>query len=153
MFNMEIGNIENAVLPKDITGAAQVGRVVSLKGYKKCLVYIQQGAWAGGTPAVSLKQGTDIAFATSKALGFSSRKTKLAGGSAWTTTAVTSDTFNLPNTANTMNVIEINSRDLDEGYDCIQLNIATPGANADLLSACYLLCEPTYDPGINPNAD
>lgn len=136
--------IETGVLPKDITGAAQVGDYVSLKNYDHCTIIIQQGAWAGGTPAVTLEQATDVAnsLSDSKTLAFTKRWTKVGvTGTTFVETAVVSNTFNLPAVANTINVLEIDAQDLDvtNGFDCLTAKVASPSTNADLLSITYLL--------------
>jgi hypothetical protein len=146
--------IEAGAVPLDTTGAAVTGDYVSMKDYRHLTIIIQQGAWAGGTPAVTLKQATAVAGTGEKALSFSKRWTKVAlTGTTFTETAVTSDTFNLPATANTMNVLEIDAEDLDvaNGFDCVRLGIATPGANADLISATYILSEPRYAQALLPD--
>lgn len=144
--------IEVGAVPIDTTGAAVTGDYVSLRDYGKLVITICQGAWAGGTPAVTLKQATDVAGTSEKALSFSWRWTKVAlTGTTFTKTAVSSDTFNLPAVANTINVIEVDATDLDvaNGFDCVRLAIASPGANADLVCVHYLLAAPRFR-GANP---
>jgi hypothetical protein len=69
-------------------------------------------------------------------------------------TAVTNNTFNLPNTANTITIIEVDGDDLDvdAGYDCFSVSIASPGANADLLSVLYILSGARYQQAAMPDA-
>lgn len=152
---VEMMGLEVANVPKDITGAAQVGDYVSLKDYSHLTIVILQGAWAGGTPAVTLTQATDVAAAGEKALSFTKRWTKVGlTGTTFVETAVASDTFNLPATANTINVLEVEASSLDvtNGFDCVALQIATPGANADLLAALYILSGARYPQAIIPDA-
>lgn len=144
---VENAAIEIGAVPIDTTGAAVTGDYVSMKGFDHLTIIISQGAWAGGTPAVTLKQATAVAGTSAKALGFSWRWTKVAlTGTTYTKTAVTSDTFNLPSTANTINVIEIDAASLDSdgGFDCVGVDIASPGANADLIAVTYILSEPRF---------
>lgn len=144
---VENAAIEIGAVPIDTTGAAVTGDYVSMKGFDHLTIIISQGAWAGGTPAVTLKQASDVAGTGEKALSFAWRWTKVAlTGTTYTKTAVTSDTFNLPATANTINVLEIDAASLDGdgGFDCVRLAIATPGANADLIAATYILSEPRF---------
>lgn len=139
---VESSKIVSAVVPINTTGAAQDGDWVSLKNYQHLTIVIQQGAWAGGTPAVTLEQATTVAGGSAKALAF----TSYWAGTALTDdnyaeTAVSSNTYNLANAANGVNIIEVDSDDLDQdnGFDCIRVRIASPGANADLISALYIL--------------
>lgn len=152
---VEMLGMESAVLPQDITGVAQTGDFVSLKDYARCAVILQQGAWAGGTPAVTLLQAKDVAGTDAKALGFETMWTKVAvTGTTFVETPVVADTFPLPAIANTMTVIDVEAHSLDtnNGFTCLRVHVATPGANADLLSAMYLLHGARYMQAVMPDA-
>ncbi len=148
---LEVSNV-----PIDSTGAGRTGDYYSLKDFQGIVFWIQQGAWAGGTPAVTLKQATAVAGTGAKALGFSEKYSKVGlTGTVNVLGAVTSDTFNLTVAANRMELIEVSAADLDRanGYDCVGLDIATPGANADLVTVLAILYGPRYagDPAILPD--
>jgi|AGTN01.2.fsa_nt_gi hypothetical protein len=134
-------------VPIDTTGAAVTGDYVNMKSYRRLLIVIEQGAWAGGTPAVTLKQATDVAASGEKALSFSEywQGTALTDDT-YARTAVVSDTFNLPATANTVTLIEVHQQDLDlnNSFSCVRVNIASPGSNADLVSVTYILGDPEH---------
>lgn len=141
--------IVEAFPPVDTTGAAQTGNHVSLKGYDHCTIIIQTGAWAGGTSAVTVQQSTVVAGTDDKALTFTTYYTNDGATATDTLTATTcASTFNL-DTANAMYVIEIDaaSLDTDNNFDCLELNTASPGANADLVSAVYVLSKGRYRTG------
>ena len=145
--------VEAGVVPKDITGAAQTGDYVKLTEYQRCLILISQGAWAGGTPALTLKQATDASGTGEKALAFTERFTQVGlTGSGLAKTAVDSDTFNLPNVANTINVLDIHGSHLDvnNGFTHLRVAVASPGANADLLRIGYLLYDARFKPASDP---
>lgn len=145
----------SAVVPIDTTGAGQSGDWVSLKNYHSCAIWICQGAWAGGTSAVTLEQATDVAGTGAKALAFPLRWTGVAlTDDNLAETAVTSDTFNLPNTANTTNLLFVRASqlDVDGGFDCIRVVCATPGANADLIAVSYVLLNPRFSQADPPTA-
>lgn len=156
MNPIELMQTEVAIVPKDITGAAQSGDYVSLKNYTGVVIVIQQGAWAGGTPAVTLHQAQDVAGTGEKVLSFTNRWTKvgLVTSGTFVKTAVVNDTFNLPAVANTMNKIFIESAELDtdNGFDCLRVGIASPGVNADLLEAHYDLYGARYPQAVMPDA-
>lgn len=149
-------NIVGALLPKDITGAAQTGQWISLKYYRNLLIVLNQGAWAGGTPAVTLSQAKDVAGLDAKPLAFLRRFQQAwnTGATGYVESVVTSNTFNLPATPNLMHLIEVEAASLDtgNGFDCVRVNIASPGANADLLSAYYVLGKARYADTKMPNA-
>jgi len=143
---IEQAAIEAGGVPVDIIGAGMAGDYVSLKDYRNLTVVIQQGAWAGGTAAVTLKQATDVAGTGEKALSFSTRWTQVAlTGTGYTETVVSADTFDL-DTANTINVLEVDASDLDVdgGFDCVRVDVASPGANSDLLCVTYVLTGARY---------
>lgn len=143
--------MEVAILPKDVTGAAQVGDYMCLKNYQHLSIVLMQGAWAGGTPAVTLVQATDVAAAAEKALAFTKMWTKVGvTGTTFVETAVAANTFNLPAVANTVCVIEIDADmlDVNGGFDCVAVKVASPGANADLLTALYLLHGSRYSQAV-----
>lgn len=146
-FLVENARILPALPPKDTTGAAANGDWIKLTYYRKVAIIIQQGAWAGGTPAVTLEQAKTNAGGSSKALSFQ-RYFTLTGLTQDTLTevAVTSDTFNLTTTANTQTIIEVRAQDLDtnNGFTYLRVSIASPGANADLIYIGYILYDADY---------
>lgn len=138
---VESTKIVSAAVPIDITGAGFNGDYVSFKHYRKCAIILQTGAWAGGTAAVTLGQATTAAGGGAKALAMDYYyiSTALTSDSL-VKTAVTSNTFNL-SAANKLVVIEVNAYDLDlaNSFAWFRVEVATPGANADLASALYIL--------------
>ena len=147
---LEYGQCEVVAVPIDTTGAAVSGDWMSLKGYSRATFIIAQGATAGGTPAVTLKQATAVAGTGTKALPFAEYFSKVAlTGADWVAAAVTSDTFNLTATANKITAIQVDASSLDVagGFDCVQVAIASPGANANLIAVICILDGARY-----PNA-
>lgn len=135
-----------AAPPQNFTGAAMTAKYVSLKNYDRLWIVIQTGAWAAGTAAVSLLQATNVAAAGAKALGLTTMWVSGANPSdTYTKTAVVANTFNLA-TANLVYIIDVAASDLDvtNGFDCVTLVVATPGANADFYSVMYYGVFPRY---------
>lgn len=126
--------------PKDYSSAVATIEYISLKLGDKIRFIIDTGAWAGGTAAVTLKQATDVAASGAKALSFAEYFT--GTGDTLTRTTATANTFNLA-AANTKYVIEVNAADLDvdNSFDCVSCQVASPGANADL----YVVMAEVYD--------
>lgn len=143
---VESAKVVWAAAPLDITGAGFNGDWVDLKTFRKVAVVLLTGAWAGGTAAVTLEQATDVAGTSGKALSFAYQyvSTGLTSDSP-TKTAVTSNTFNL-SAANKLHVIEVLASDLDiaNGFDCLRVVVASPGSNADLAAALYVLYQGGY---------
>jgi hypothetical protein len=132
--------------PANYTGAASESDIVSFKLYGHYTVVIQTGAWAGGTAAVTLKQGTSVSAATT-ALAFTKMYTNDGATSTdtLTETAVTSNTFNL-DTANALYVIEVDEDDLDvnNGFHTLKVAVASPGSNNDLYGVLLIGSKPKF---------
>ena len=142
---LESLHVVSAIVPINTTGAAAAGDWISMKGYRRMLCIIQQGAWAGGTPALTFAQATAAAGTGTKALSYTKRYDGVAlTQDILTSAAVTSDTSNLSSTANSFVVVEFHEQDLDRanGFYYVQINVASPGANADLISAIVILGDP-----------
>lgn len=124
---------------KNWTGAASTGDYISLKMYDKLVFVIQTGAWAGGTSAITLEQATAVAGTASKALAFVDYSDDVTVSGTQAKKAATSNTFTI-GAANSLYVIEINAGMLDiaNGFDCVTIKGASPGANADFYGVtCY----------------
>lgn len=138
--------IEDAQVPLDITGAGTAGRYVTLKDCQYIAFKIKTGAWAGGTAAVTVKQATDVTNSLSdeKAVTLDFYYIKGVTDTSWTKTTITSNTFNL-SAASKIIMLYVNASDLDvaNGFDCVRINIASPGSNADLLDVT-MLAVPRY---------
>lgn len=136
--------VDEAIAPVNTTGAGQDGDWVKFTG-QRMLIIVQAGAWAGGAAALTLQQATDNGGTGAKALAFTRRWTKTATGTPGSAaaklaeTAVVSSTFDV-DTARQVHVIEVDADRLDVngGFSHLRVRTATPGANADLLSALYL---------------
>ncbi len=154
---LDLMGIEMAAVPIDTTAAAVVGDYVSLKNYSAVTWVISQGAWAAGTPAVTVDQAKTVSGGSVKDyenLDFYWSMTALTG-TTWAKTAVTSDTFNLTAVANIMTLVTVTADSLDQanGFDCVQLDIESPGANADLIAVFAILHGNRYPQGLGlPNA-
>jgi hypothetical protein len=141
----------SAAVPKDITGAAYAGDYVDMSLAEELWIIVQQGAWAGGTPAFTIGQGTTAAGGTTAAL---------TTFEAWNGVALTDDqyaavtvaagTFNLTATANTVTIVRARASDMTDGMKYLRAEIATPGSNADLLSIVYVLTGLKYQSNVPP---
>lgn len=139
-------SIEVDAVPIDTINAAVVGDWHDMTGRSSISFLIIQGAWAGGTPAVTLDEAKTVGGGSNKDLAFS-EYWSITGltGTTWAKSTVTNPgettaTFNLPATPNIMTLIHVPASLLDQanGFDCIQINIADPVANADLICVLAL---------------
>ena len=134
---VESMGIESSSVPIDTGGVAQTGQRLNLKYYGKISFIITQGAWAAGTAAVTLQQHDAVSAGNSKALPFQKYWQKSATSpGVFTENPVTNNTFDLPGSANTLTVVEVDAEDLDNDNDFtyVSLNTGSPGAGASLIS-------------------
>lgn len=153
MLNMKklVSNVKfvHIIETKNWTGAASTGDSISLKNYGHCTFIIQTGSWAAGTAAVTIGQDKIVApSGSAKALAFTEmwEGCILGTDDTLTRTVVTGNTFPLANQANTLYIIEIDAEMLDvsNGFDVLELNIATPGSNNDFYGAIAILSQARF---------
>lgn len=129
----------SAIAPVNTTGAGQDGDLVSMAGAERLFIVIHQGAWAGGTSAVTVTQEQSASGSSNTAVPLTKRvEYTHATDDIGEEIAVTSNTFNL-SAASKVNVLEIRPEDLTEGYTHVRVRLATPGSNNDYVSAMYYL--------------
>ncbi|MGD9644425.1 MAG: hypothetical protein AB7U73_01860 [Pirellulales bacterium] len=142
----------SAAVPKDITGAAYAGDYVNMSLCDELWIMLQQGAWAGGTPAFTVGQGTTAAGGSTAALGtFEAWQGVALTDDQYAAVTVTSGTFNLPAVANTVTIVRCRAADMTEGYKYLRGEVATPGANADLFAMSYVLVGLKYQGNVPPS--
>lgn len=146
---VEDHKIVQIAVPVNTTGAAVAGTYVNMAGYEHLTIVIAQGAWAGGTPAVTLLQAQDVSATGEKALGFSKYFSGSLTNDTLVSNTVSGNTYNLSATANSLNVIEVDasSLDVDNGFKAVKLAIASPGSNNDLICCLGILSNARY-PGV-----
>ena len=143
-------NIAAAIIPVDLSTAANNGDWVSLKDYQRCVCVLFKGiGTAGQDPVFTLKQATDVSGTSAKDLTFTTiyekvGATALSAVTAWTKTtqsAATSftDAASAENEAIIAVEIDAAMLDVENGFDCIQLSIPDVGANAQIGCGLYLL--------------
>ena len=134
--------ILSALNPIDTTGAAANGDFISLKNSHHVTIILQFGVSLVATPAITLSQATDVAGTGAKALAFVTSwvNADTTSGDSFTKTTVASNTFDKSAASEQLIVIEVDGRSLDveNGFDCLRVNLASPGANATLVSMLYI---------------
>jgi hypothetical protein len=143
MFNgdfTDYSKIRLVSTPKDYSGTAATTEWFNMSKYNKIRFVIATGAWAGGTAAVTLNQGTaDATGSTSLSFSYMYTNDGAPTTDTLTKTTVGSDTFNL-DTAASVYVIEVNASMLTAGYDWVSIAIASPASNSDfycVIAECY----------------
>ncbi len=154
LLALERLQIAAAVAPLALT-TARTGYAISMKNYRRCLVVFFAGiGTAGDDPTITLLQGTDVTFGTSKALNFTKwwhkqDLTKLSDVGQWTEVErAAANTITHVDGAESMKLwaFEVKAEDLDtdNGYDCIRASISDVGTNAQLGCMLYILLDPLY---------
>lgn len=146
---VEEAQIVMAIVPVDSQTGANNGDWVSLKGYDRCTaIVIKAAGVAGDDPVLTLRQATDVSGAGAKALTFTRIDAKVGAqtgvGQFTKVTQAAANTYTDAVSAEAQGIfaIEIKSEDLDvnNGFDCVQLQIPDTGAGgAQLVSAIYVL--------------
>jgi len=132
---------------------ARTGDVVSLKNYRRCLVVFHKGiGGAGEDPTITLAQGTDIAFGTTKALTFTTiyvkqDPTSLGDVGQWTkVTQAAGATYTDATSGEQAAIwaIDFKAEDLDiaGGYDCIRASVGDVGSVSQIGALEYWLYDP-----------
>jgi hypothetical protein len=155
MILSERNKIVFGLAPVDITGAAKTGVYVSMKNYRHLAIIIQCGV-LGATAAVTLKQAKTVAGTDEKALSFTKYYISgvLGSSDALTEVAVASNTFDISATGDGKLIIidvDADSLDVNNGFDCVNVNIANPGTSS-FLSILEILTEPRYANDAMPSA-
>lgn len=159
--------------PVAMNAAANSGDYVSMKNYGRCtIIFIKAVGTAGDDPTLSFKQATDVSGTGVKALACSRIDKKQAATdltAVGTFTKSTSDSPASNDTFNTTNgtwtnsdlaeqaavvVADFKAEDLDiaNGFDCLTMNVADVGTNAQLGTAIAILSEPRYSKETVPSA-
>jgi hypothetical protein len=140
--------------PIELT-TARTADAVSLKNYRRCTVLFSKGIGsAGEDPTITILQGTDVAFGTSKALTFTTvyvkqDPTTLADVGQWTkVTQAAANTYTDETSAeqDSLWAIEFKAEDLDiaNNYDCIRASVGDVGSVSQIGSVYYLLSDPVF---------
>lgn len=146
---VEEAQIVMAIVPVDSQTAANNGDWVSLKGYERCtIVLIKAAGIAGDDPVFTVRQAQDVSGTGAKALNFTRIDAKVGVqtgiGTFTTVTQAAANTYTdtVSAEAQAIMVVEFKAEDLDvnNNFDCIQLQIPDTGAGgAQLITALYIL--------------
>lgn len=145
--------IVSAIIPVDMSAAANNGDWVSLKNFSKCTIVFFKGAGtAGDDPVMTVRQASDVAGTGAKALTFTRIDAKVGTQTGVglftkvTQAAANTYTDTVSAEAQGLFLIEIDSHDLDvaNGFDCVQFQIPDVGTNAQVGCALYFLWPAKY---------
>jgi hypothetical protein len=150
---LEDMDIVSAIVPVDLSTAANNGDWINLKNHHRALVVLFGAAGtAGQDPVFTLLQATDASGTGSKALNFvdiSSKVGTLTGVTSWThTTQSAANTYTDAVSAETQKLIavEVDSAmlDVDGGFTHFQLSVPDVGAAAQIGCGFVILDKARY---------
>lgn len=138
-----------AIVPVDLSGGAQTGKRVNLRQAQNLNIVVFKGLEAGtDDPVLTLNQWQAQSGGAAAALNVDHYLTKaavsLTGTQGWTKVAMASGrTVTLTSQAANQGiyVIEINTKDLTEGYDYASVDTADAGSTAQLGGILYVLAD------------
>ena len=159
---VEEAQIVMAIVPVDSQTAANNGDWVSLKNFERCtLLLIKAAGTAGDDPVFTVRQAQDVSGTGAKALNFTRIDAKVGtqtGIGAFTTvTQAAGNTYTdtVSAEAQAIMAVEFKAEDLDvnNGFDCIQLQIPDTGsAGAQLITGLYILRGGKFNPALSTSA-
>ena len=147
---LDLMQIASGFVPVDLSAGANNGGWVDLKGYNRLLIVFYKGAAGSGTedPTVTVLQASDVSGTGSKALNIANVWTKINVDLTTIgqfTGAPSANTFTVAGSAqlSAIWVIEILASDLDinNGFSCVQANVADVGSIAQLGCLLYVFGE------------
>lgn len=145
--------IESAIIPVDLSTAANNGDWVSLENYERCVVvFFAAAGTAGDDPVFTLRQATDASGTSAKALNFTvvhkkvGTLTSVTGFTRATQAAANTYTDDASAEAQKIIAVEVaaDELDVDGGFVFLQLQIPDVGTNAQLGCGLYIMLEPRY---------
>lgn len=155
MFNkefLESHDIIPALMPTDLSAAANTGDRVNLQNYDRCVfVLLASIGTAGDDPVISAQQHDAASSGNSKALNFTRIRHKVgatgidAVGQFTLVEQSESDSYDTTTVDGAENeamiVIEVLAEDLDSenGYTFVSFNVADVGLNSQLGAGFYIL--------------
>lgn len=155
---LERVQIVPVMLPVDLNDGATTGDYVSLKNYERCCAVLVAGdGTAGSDVSVAFYQATDVSGTSAKVLNaletgriYTKEGTSaLTAVAQWTKeTQATADEQWAPTDSGEQVLlwafeIKADDLDVDNGFDCIRMDISDPGA-AKIGAALYILYDAKY---------
>lgn len=140
-----------AIVPVDLSGGAQTGKRVMLRNAQSLNIVVYKGLEAGtDDPVLTLNQWQALSGGSAAALNvdhyWAKAAVSLLGTTTWSKVTMASGrTVTLTSQAANQGiyVIEINTKDLTDGYDYVSVDTADAGSTAQLGGILYILTDLT----------
>ena len=147
-FFAEYANVIAAVVPVNLATGDNLGQWVSMKRYMRLVVLAFKGIGTGGDdPVFTITQAKDVSGTGSKALNFTQLWKKVNAtvtgvGQFTNVTQAAANTYTATGDANkgAIYMFEFKQEDLDgdNGFTCVQVDLAKVGTNSQLGCMLYL---------------
>ena len=132
-------HIVNILPPIDANGSARNSDVFSMRHYGHATIIVQVGVSAGAVSTVTVEECDDFVPSTATAIAFSVYKEETAAGDTLgSKVAATTSGFAMSTNNNIFYVIEVDARQLSDGYDNLRISLTDPTASM-IVSAVAIL--------------
>jgi hypothetical protein len=139
-FNVaEQGHVVNILPPKDISGGATCDRF-TMENYGHATIIVTVGVSAAAFTALIVKNCTLASGGTATAIAFSVYKEETAAGDTLGARTAVAAAGMTPNAADNITyVIELDARELTDGYPWVEVSMTNASGNSVLCSAVAIL--------------
>jgi hypothetical protein len=140
----EQGHVVNILPPQSITAAA-TSDIFSMKNYAHATIIVTAGATNADAGNITIEECDDFTPTTDTAIDFNYyAETTVAGDTLGARTLAAAATgIDVSGNDNITYVIEIDARELTDGFPCLELKWSAPGG-ATLVSAVAILSGSRY---------
>lgn len=144
-FNIaEQGHVVNVLPPKDVSGGA-TGDRFKMTNYAHASIIVTFGVTADATSTILVKNCTAATGGTATAIAFSYyAETTAAGDTLGGKTAATSAGIATSPNNSIMYVIELDARELTDGYPWVEVSITDISTSSNLASIVAILSGSRY---------
>ena len=133
------GHVVNILPPIDANGAVRNSDVFSMRRYGHATIIVQVGVSGGAVSTVTVEECDDFVPTNATAIAFSGYKEETAAGDTLgAKVAATTAGFAMSTNNSIFYVIEIDARQLTDGYDNLRIVLTDPTASM-IVSAVAVL--------------
>lgn len=148
----EAGHFVNVLPPIDINGGA-TGDRFTMKNYSHATIVVQIGVSAAAATKIIVKNCTAAESGTATAIAYNVYKEETAAGDTLGARTAVAAAGLTPSANDTiMYVIEIDGRELTDGYPWVELSITNASGNSVIASAIAILTGSRYAVDQSPTA-
>lgn len=146
------GHIVNVLPPIDITGGA-TGDRFKMTNYSHATIIVQIGVSAAAPTKIIVKECTAATSGTATAIAFDYYAEETAAGDTLGAKQTAAATGITPSANNTIfYVIELDARDLSDGYPWVEVSITNASGNSVIASIVAILSGARYSNDQNATA-